>query len=157
MLFGGEPSADPWHNPPMIDHAGLHADPVEQSGVSQPAFYEAALAPLGYSPCCARFRRSSPGMVVFGMGWRRSRTSGSRRARPRRRACTSLFAPRVGRRSMRSMRRRSRRVGAITGRRGPRPHYHEHYYGAFVLDPDGHNIEAVIHTGLARRLHPGGR
>ena len=23
--------------------------------------------------------------------------------------------------------------------------YHEHYYGAFVLDPDGHNIEAVIH------------
>ena len=30
---------------------------------------------------------------------------------------------------------------------GPRPHYHEHYYGAFVLDPDGHNIEACCHTG----------
>jgi catechol 2,3-dioxygenase-like lactoylglutathione lyase family enzyme len=28
---------------------------------------------------------------------------------------------------------------------GPRPHYHPGYYGAFVLDPDGNNIEAVIH------------
>jgi catechol 2,3-dioxygenase-like lactoylglutathione lyase family enzyme len=25
------------------------------------------------------------------------------------------------------------------------PEYHEHYYGAFVRDPDGHNIEAVCH------------
>jgi catechol 2,3-dioxygenase-like lactoylglutathione lyase family enzyme len=29
---------------------------------------------------------------------------------------------------------------------GLRPHYHPNYYGAFVLDPDGHNIEAVCHT-----------
>ena len=29
---------------------------------------------------------------------------------------------------------------------GPRPIYHEHYYGAFVLDPDGNNVEAVCHT-----------
>jgi catechol 2,3-dioxygenase-like lactoylglutathione lyase family enzyme len=29
---------------------------------------------------------------------------------------------------------------------GERPHYHPGYYGAFVLDPDGHNIEAVCHT-----------
>jgi len=26
-----------------------------------------------------------------------------------------------------------------------RPHYHPNYYGAYVLDPDGHNIEAVCH------------
>jgi catechol 2,3-dioxygenase-like lactoylglutathione lyase family enzyme len=31
------------------------------------------------------------------------------------------------------------------GAPGLRPHYHQHYYGAFVLDPDGHNIEAVCH------------
>jgi catechol 2,3-dioxygenase-like lactoylglutathione lyase family enzyme len=31
------------------------------------------------------------------------------------------------------------------GAPGPRAEYHEHYYGAFVLDPDGHNIEAVCH------------
>jgi len=30
---------------------------------------------------------------------------------------------------------------------GLRPHYHANYYGAFVLDPDGHNIEAVCHAG----------
>jgi catechol 2,3-dioxygenase-like lactoylglutathione lyase family enzyme len=28
---------------------------------------------------------------------------------------------------------------------GLRPHYHPNYYGAFVFDPDGHNIEAVCH------------
>jgi catechol 2,3-dioxygenase-like lactoylglutathione lyase family enzyme len=31
------------------------------------------------------------------------------------------------------------------GAPGERPHYHEGYYGAFVLDPDGHNIELVNH------------
>lgn len=36
--------------------------------------------------------------------------------------------------------------GRDNGKPGLRPHYHEHYYGAFVLDPDGHNIEAVCHT-----------
>ena len=35
--------------------------------------------------------------------------------------------------------------GRDNGAPGPRPHYHPHYYGAFVLDPDGHNIEAVCH------------
>ena len=29
---------------------------------------------------------------------------------------------------------------------GLRPHYHQNYYGAFVLDPDGHNLEAVCHA-----------
>ena len=32
------------------------------------------------------------------------------------------------------------------GAPGLRPHYHANYYGAFVLDPDGHNIEAVCHA-----------
>jgi len=27
-----------------------------------------------------------------------------------------------------------------------REYYHPHYYGAFVLDPDGNNVEAVCHT-----------
>jgi catechol 2,3-dioxygenase-like lactoylglutathione lyase family enzyme len=36
--------------------------------------------------------------------------------------------------------------GRDNGPPGLRPHYHAHYYGAFVLDPDGHNIEAVCHT-----------
>lgn len=35
--------------------------------------------------------------------------------------------------------------GHDNGAPGQRPHYHLDYYGAFVLDPDGHNIEAVCH------------
>ena len=49
-------------------------------------------------------------------------------------------------------RRRRRVLSRRHGRGRPRqralrtaPHYHEHYYGAFVLDPDGHNIEACCH------------
>jgi len=36
--------------------------------------------------------------------------------------------------------------GKDNGPPGLRPHYHPNYYGAFVLDPDGHNIEAVCHS-----------
>jgi catechol 2,3-dioxygenase-like lactoylglutathione lyase family enzyme len=36
--------------------------------------------------------------------------------------------------------------GRDNGGPGLRPHYHANYYGAFVLDPDGHNIEAVCHS-----------
>ena len=34
------------------------------------------------------------------------------------------------------------------GRPGIREIYHPNYYGAFVIDPDGHNIEAVCHRGV---------
>jgi catechol 2,3-dioxygenase-like lactoylglutathione lyase family enzyme len=35
--------------------------------------------------------------------------------------------------------------GTDNGAPGPRPQYHAGYYAAFVLDPDGHNVEAVFH------------
>lgn len=35
--------------------------------------------------------------------------------------------------------------GRDNGGPGVRPQYHPHYYGAFILDPDGYNIEAVCH------------
>jgi catechol 2,3-dioxygenase-like lactoylglutathione lyase family enzyme len=35
--------------------------------------------------------------------------------------------------------------GRDNGAPGIRAHYHPHYYGAFVFDPDGMNIEAVCH------------
>ena len=35
--------------------------------------------------------------------------------------------------------------GADDGAPGLRPHYHEHYYAAFLLDPDGNRVEAVCH------------
>jgi catechol 2,3-dioxygenase-like lactoylglutathione lyase family enzyme len=39
--------------------------------------------------------------------------------------------------------------GRDNGPPGLRPHYHATYYGAFVLDPDGNNIEAVCHKPVA--------
>lgn len=35
--------------------------------------------------------------------------------------------------------------GKDNGAPGLRPHYHPSYYGAFVIGPDGHNVEAVCH------------
>jgi catechol 2,3-dioxygenase-like lactoylglutathione lyase family enzyme len=36
--------------------------------------------------------------------------------------------------------------GRDNGPPGLRPEYSDHYYGGFVLDPDGHNVEAVCHA-----------
>jgi catechol 2,3-dioxygenase-like lactoylglutathione lyase family enzyme len=36
--------------------------------------------------------------------------------------------------------------GRDNGAPGLRPHYHANYYGAFVIGPDGHNVEAVCHA-----------
>ncbi|HBD13613.1 MAG TPA: glyoxalase/bleomycin resistance/extradiol dioxygenase family protein [Porticoccaceae bacterium] len=36
--------------------------------------------------------------------------------------------------------------GTDNGAPGIRPMYHEHYYGAFLIDPDGNNVEAVCHA-----------
>ena len=35
--------------------------------------------------------------------------------------------------------------GKDNGAPGLRPQYHAHYYAAFVIDPDGHNLEVVCH------------
>lgn len=39
--------------------------------------------------------------------------------------------------------------GKDNGAPGLRPHYHANYYGAFIIGPDGHNIEAVCHAAEA--------
>jgi hypothetical protein len=39
----------------------------------------------------------------------------------------------------------SKPAAATTARLGLRPHYHAGYYAAFVIDPDGNNVEAVFH------------
>src|SRR4029079_4971338 len=46
--------------------------------------------------------------------------------------------------------------GRDDGKPGPR-HYHAAYYAAFVLDPDGHRIEAVCHAPEAPAIEPGWR
>jgi catechol 2,3-dioxygenase-like lactoylglutathione lyase family enzyme len=36
--------------------------------------------------------------------------------------------------------------GSDEGAPGPRPHYHQHYYGAYARDPDGNKLQAVCHS-----------
>jgi ribonuclease HI len=80
---------------------------------------------------------------VAGFGAEARPTSGSRPARRRR--STSRSARRTARPSMPSTARRSPPAGRDNGAPGLRPEYHPNYYGAFVLDPDGNNVEAVCH------------
>jgi catechol 2,3-dioxygenase-like lactoylglutathione lyase family enzyme len=45
--------------------------------------------------------------------------------------------------------------GSDNGPPGPRPNYHRDYYAAFIVDPDGHRIEAVCHAPLAPEVISG--
>ena len=65
-----------------------------------------------------------------------------------RRAATSPSAPSRSTRSSASTRRRLEAGGTDNGGPGLRPHYHQNYYGAFALDPDGNNAEAVYHGAM---------
>ena len=74
-------------------------------------------------------------------------SSGSWRARPadRSAAPTSPSAPR-DRETVDAFHAAALAAGGTdNGAPGPRPIYHPGYYGAFVLDPDGNNVEAVCH------------
>ena len=128
----------------MLDHVGF---PVSNYKKSK-AFYLQALEPLGYGLVMEVSSDHSGGKSHAGFG-----TEG----RPR-------FWISEGKGEKGSMhiafKAKSRKAveeffeaalkagGKDNGAPGLRPHYHENYYGAFVLDPDGHNIEAVCH--LAR-------
>ena len=119
----------------MIDHVILNVSDFEASA----AFYEAALGALGFSA-----GMEFEGMRAYdrdGRPWfwivqRGEPARGTHVAFPARsRAEVDAFhAAGVG------------AGGRDNGPPGVREDYHENYYAAFVLDPDGNNIEAVIHT-----------
>jgi catechol 2,3-dioxygenase-like lactoylglutathione lyase family enzyme len=118
----------------MIDHLKLHVGDVARSK----AFYEAALAPLGYRIVM----EPAPGLVGLGvrfpdfwLGQSDTPTVAHVALRAEDRAAVDAFhaaALAAG--------------GTDNGAPGLRPHYHPGYYGAFVIDPDGNNVEAVHHT-----------
>jgi catechol 2,3-dioxygenase-like lactoylglutathione lyase family enzyme len=123
----------------MIDHSGFHVSNYARSK----DFYTRALAPLGYV-LMIEFPASKSGEPdVAGFGeppkpdfWIVSGKPNDPTIhvafRARSRAVVDAFhaaALAAG--------------GRDNGPPGLRPHYHPNYYGAFVLDPDGHNVEAV--------------
>jgi catechol 2,3-dioxygenase-like lactoylglutathione lyase family enzyme len=126
----------------MIDHVGF---PVKDY-VKSKAFYEEALAPLGYRLVMempAGVTESGFATCGFGRGGKPDFWIGAEGGLQgvlhvaivaERRADVDAFykaAIAAG--------------GRDNGAPGLRPHYHANYYGAFVRDPDGHNIEAVCH------------
>ena len=119
----------------MIDHIGIGVRNLDASV----AFYEKALAPLGYKmlmkfPEAAGFGRDGkPDFWIAGEG---------KLERPVHVAIIASDRPMVG-----AFHRAALAAGGKdNGAPGLRPHYHPNYYAAFVLDPDGHNIEAVCHA-----------
>ena len=118
----------------MIDHVKLF---VTDAAMSR-AFYEAALAPLGYRVML----EPAPGLVGLG------------RDRPdfwiapadgETTVCHLAFRAESEEEVRRFHAAATAAGGEDNGAPGPRPHYHQNYYGAFVHDPDGNNVEAVHH------------
>ena len=128
----------------MIDHLGLNVKDYEKSK----AFYLAALGPLGYELIMEMTREQIPELPspkICGLGeggkpdfWLAQidppHTSQHLAFRAKNRAAVDAFY------------RAAIAAGARdNGPPGIREVYHPNYYGAFVIDLDGHNLEAVCH------------
>ncbi|MES2259566.1 MAG: VOC family protein [Pseudomonadota bacterium] len=129
----------------MIDHTGIIVADFARSR----AFYATALAPIGYAALVELAPEVTGSTSVAGFGeapkpdfW----IAGATPARPVNVPALHV-AFRVATRTMVDAFYHAAIAagGTDNGAPGLRPHYHPHYYGAFVLDPDGHNIEAVCH------------
>jgi len=130
----------------MIDHVTFFVRDLPRSR----AFYGAALAPLGYAPLY-QFPGETTGVGdVCGFGiapkadlWIVGAGSVAQdRVGPMHVAITA-----TARSAVDAFYRAALAAGGRdNGPPGLRPHYHPTYYGAFVLDPDGYNIEAVCHA-----------
>lgn len=117
----------------MIDHVGLRVADFAKSK----AFYTAALKPVGYT-VLMEFGGNTAGMgdkaPYFWISEGEPSTAVHIAFHTEDRKVVHEFydaAIAAG--------------GRDNGGPGPRPHYHENYYAAFVFDPDGNNIEVVCH------------
>jgi catechol 2,3-dioxygenase-like lactoylglutathione lyase family enzyme len=127
----------------MIDHTGLQVSDPSRSR----RFYELALAPLGYSVLMEIPREYTGGKVVLGYGVAPHADFWISEGTPNQPALHIAFRADTQAQVNEFHRAALAAGGKDNGPPGPRPHYSEGYYGAFVLDPDGHNIEAVCHGG----------
>jgi catechol 2,3-dioxygenase-like lactoylglutathione lyase family enzyme len=120
----------------VIDHLKLFVADLERSA----GFYEQALAPLGYA---VKLRHDELG-VAFG----RERPELWLAHRPELPTTVAHVALRADDRATVDAFHAAALAAGGTDNGGPglRPQYHPSYYGAFVLDPDGNNLEAVCHA-----------
>lgn len=122
----------------MIDHVGFT---VSDYGAAR-AFYLAALKPLGFGMVMEFPETGGLGPEGKPVFW----ISGGASTAP---ALHVAFAA-SNAAAVRAFHAAALAAGGRdNGAPGLRPQYHPGYYAAFVLDPDGHNIEAVFHGGDA--------
>ena len=123
----------------MLDHLTLTVRDLERSI----AFYNRAFPALGYG-LSMRFEQ----MAGFGTKTKPSfwLKAGSAPSQPMHLAFVAPSRLAVDRFHAEALAAGARDDGAP----GLRPHYHPHYYGAFLIDPDGHPIEAVCHLAPPR-------
>ena len=123
----------------MLDHVTIGVSDIELSK----KFYDQALLPLEITRLYGEGERFAGYGIrpkaFFWIGWRDDPQSGAHIA----------FAAKDRATVERFYEAAIKAGGTDNGRPGIREHYHPNYYGAFVLDPDGHNIEAVCHAPLA--------
>ncbi len=125
----------------MLDHVGMPVSDYERSKV----FYSKVLKPLGYDLVFEVSSKETGGnrSAGFGAGKRPQFWIGT--GKPIKGAVHFAFTAK-NRESVRAFYDAAMKAGGSdNGAPGLRPHYHENYFGAFVHDPDGHNIEAVCH------------
>ena len=120
---------------PFLDHIVLLVADLDASR----RFYEAALAPFGA-------RTVDYGEIGLGIGPEGSEDLGLREGSPRAPMHVAFLAMDIA--TVDDFHAAALEAGGTdNGAPGRRPEYHERYYAAYVLDPDGNNVEAVCHTG----------
>ena len=125
----------------MIDHTGVMVSNFARSR----DFYERALAPLGYAKLMEFSAAVTGHTDTAGFGEPPKPDFWISRGTPNQPIVHVAF--RANNRAQVDAFHQAAVAagGQDNGAPGLRPHYHPNYYGAFVLDPDGHNIEAVCH------------
>ena len=117
----------------MLDHVTVGVVDIERSR----KFYDSALRPLGIARLYGEAERFAGYGVApkafFWIGMREAAQTGAHIAFAAKDRATveRFYAEAIA------------AGGRDNGGPGLRPHYDPDYYGAFVLDPDGHNVEAV--------------
>jgi ribosomal protein S18 acetylase RimI-like enzyme/catechol 2,3-dioxygenase-like lactoylglutathione lyase family enzyme len=131
---------------PSLDHISLGVNDLARSK----AFYDAALAPLGlvaHKQITGELAYGPPGEApkegfAFYVGFEDPAAKAP--VAPSAGFHVALHAP--SRAAVREFHAAALAHGGRSfGEPGLRPHYHADYFGAFVLDPDGHHVEAVHH------------
>ena len=128
---------------PTLDHVGISVRDYDRSK----AFYLARLAPFGiefvmeYAKAGGFGRNGKPELWIA-----QGATSYQSEAQIRTITPVHVCVRAKSRADVDAFHRAALEAGARDfGAPGLRPIYHPDYYGAFVLDPDGHNLEAATH------------